>query len=140
MDRRDLGPTDIGGRGSNVRPLRPTSSGGRVPPHNLQAEESVLGAILLSRDALGAVVEKGLRYDDFYKPAHQHIFDTAVGVFTTGGPVDTITVADELRRAGLLDSVGGVEALHALQNADPVDRQRRRTTPRSCRTPRCCAG
>jgi replicative DNA helicase len=120
MDRRrDLGPLDASRGSSNVRPLRPGASGGRVPPHNLQAEESVLGAILLSRESLGAVIEKGLRYDDFYKPAHQQIYDTAVSVFTTGGPVDTITVADELGRAGLLDSVGGVESLHALQNLTP---------------------
>jgi len=118
MDRRSDRPSDGASRGS-VRTLRPGSSGGRVPPHNLQAEESVLGAILLSRESLGAVIEKGLRYDDFYKPSHQQIYDTAVAVFTTGGPVDTITVADELSRAGLLESVGGVEALHALQNLTP---------------------
>ncbi len=118
MDRRSDRSSDGASRGG-VRALRPASSGGRVPPHNLQAEESVLGAILLSRESLGAVIEKGLRYDDFYKPSHQQIYDTAVAVFTTGGPVDTITVADELSRAGLLESVGGVEALHALQNLTP---------------------
>src|SRR5262245_20034818 len=95
-------------------------AGGRIPPHNLQAEESVLGAILLSRDALGAVVEAGLRYDDFYRPAHQHIFDVACAVSQSGAPVDTITVAEELSRLGLLEQVGGVEALHALQNATPA--------------------
>ena len=83
MDRRSDRPSDGASRGG-VRALRPASSGGRVPPHNLQAEESVLGAILLSRESLGAVIEKGLRYDDFYKPSHQQIYDTAVAVFTTG--------------------------------------------------------
>ena len=96
------------------------AAGGRIPPHNLPAEESVLGAILLSRDALGAVVEAGLRYDDFYKPGHQHIFDVAVAVSQSGEPVDTITVAEELARLGLLEQAGGVEALHALQNATPA--------------------
>ena len=99
---------------------RRSAPSGRIPPHNLQAEESVLGAILLSRDALGAVIEAGLRYDDFYKPAHQHIFDVAVAVSQDGGPVDTITVAEEMSRLGLLEQVGGVEALHALQNATPA--------------------
>ena len=80
----------------------------------------MLGAVLLSRDALGAVIEAGLRYDDFYKPAHQHIFDVAVAVSQSGGPVDTITVAEELSRLGLLEQVGGVESLHALQNATPA--------------------
>lgn len=93
---------------------------GRIPPHNLPAEEAVLGAILLSREALGSVVEAGLRYDDFYKPAHQHIYDAACAVSQTGGPADTITVADELRRVGLLDMIGGVETLHRLQNATPA--------------------
>ena len=95
-------------------------SGNRVPPHNLQAEESVLGALLLSREAIGAVSEQGLRPDDFYRPGHQHIFDAVRSLYATGAPADTVTVADELRRAGLLDQVGGVEALHALQNATPA--------------------
>jgi replicative DNA helicase len=111
MDRRERSP----GAQSPTRP-----SAGRIPPHNLPAEESVLGAILLSRDALGAVVEAGLRYDDFYRPAHQHIFDVACAVSQLGDPVDTITVAEELSRLGLLEQVGGVEALHALQNATPA--------------------
>src|SRR6266508_264870 len=112
MDRTDFAPR---------RSTRPTGgSSGRVPPHNLSAEESVLGAILLSRDALGAVIEQGLRYDDFYKPGHQHIYDAACAVSQSGGPADTITVADELERLGLLEQVGGVEALHSLQNATPA--------------------
>ena len=92
----------------------------RVPPHNLQAEESVLGAALLSRDAIGAVSEQGLRPEDFYRPAHQHIFDAIRALYATGAPADTITVADELRRAGLLEQIGGTEVLHALQNATPA--------------------
>jgi replicative DNA helicase len=111
MDRGDDRRNDRG------RPPRPS---GRVPPHNLAAEESVLGALLLSRDAIGAVSEQGLRPDEFYKPGHQHIFDAIRALYSSGAPVDTITVADELRRAGLLDQVGGTEALHALQNATPA--------------------
>jgi len=113
MDRWE----DRGRRGERNEPRR---TGGRVPPHNLQAEESVLGALLLSRDAIGAVSEQGLRPDHFYKPGHQHIFDAVAALYRTGTPVDTITVADELRRAGLLDQVGGTEALHVLQNATPA--------------------
>ena len=106
--------------GTTRRRRAPPQSAARVPPHNLQAEESVLGALLLSRDAIGAVSEQGLRPDDFYRPGHQHIFDAIRALYSTGAPVDTITVADELRRAGLLDQVGGAEALHALQNATPA--------------------
>src|SRR5829696_1284842 len=114
MDRRDDRDRRGGDRGDARR------AGNRVPPHNLQAEESVLGAVLLSRDAMGAVSEKGLRPDHFYKPGHQHIFDAVAALYRSGNPVDTITVADELRRAGLLEQVGGAEALHALQNATPA--------------------
>jgi replicative DNA helicase len=99
---------------------RSRRSEGRVPPHNLQAEESVLGALLLSREAIGAVSEQGLNPADFYRPAHQHIFDAIRALYSSGGPVDTVTVADELRRAGLLDEVGGSEAMHELQNATPA--------------------
>ncbi|MBA3287518.1 MAG: replicative DNA helicase [Acidimicrobiia bacterium] len=112
MDRR----TDRrSGRGDE--PRRTTN---RVPPHNIEAEESVLGAVLLSRDAISAVSELNLRPDDFYKPGHQYIFDAARALYATGRPVDTITVADELRRIGLLEQIGGSEALHALQNATPA--------------------
>ena len=101
---------------SNTRSAaRPT----RVPPHNLQAEESVLGALLLSRDAIGAVGEAGLAERDFYNPANQHIFDAIRAVYTSSGPVDVVTVSDELRRNGLLDEVGGLERLNELQNATP---------------------
>jgi replicative DNA helicase len=94
-------------------------SGSRVPPHNLQAEESVLGALLLSRDAVGVVGEAGLRVRDFYSPAHQHIFDVVQALYSSSGPVDVVSVADELRRNGLLDELGGIERLNELQNATP---------------------
>jgi replicative DNA helicase len=101
-------------------PDRARRGDGRIPPHNLQAEESVLGAMLLSREAIGHVSEQGLSPADFYRPAHQHIFDAIRALYSSGGPVDTVTVADELRRAGLLDEVGGSEAMHELQNSTPA--------------------
>jgi len=100
------------------RPARRSGSG-RVPPHNLQAEESVLGALLLSRDAIGVVGEAGLEVRDFYNPAHQHIFDVIRSIYSTSGPVDVVTVADELRRNGLLEQIGGIERLNQLQNETP---------------------
>ena len=99
-----------------ARPQRPA---GRIPPHNLQAEESVLGSLLLSRDAIGLVGEAGLKVRDFYNPAHQHIFDAIRSIYSSSGPVDVVTVADELRRHGLLDELGGIERLNELQNATP---------------------
>ena len=99
---------------------RRSSSAARQPPHNLDAEQSVLGALLLSRDAMSTVAELGLTADDFYKPGHQHIYE-AVRVLTTAGqPVDPVTVAEELRRSGLLDDIGGATYLLELQAATPA--------------------
>jgi len=105
--------------GGGGRRREQSSSRGRVPPHNIEAEESVLGALLLSREAIGAVSEMGLQPQDFYRPAHRHIFDAVRALYSSGAPADTVTVADELRRAGLLAEVGGPEALHELQNNTP---------------------
>jgi replicative DNA helicase len=99
-------------------PLRPLSSPGRVPPHELDAEESLLGAMLLSRDAIAAAVEC-CRAEDFYKPAHAHIFAAVTALYTRGEPADPVTVADELRRAGLLEAVGDPSVLVSLQVNTP---------------------
>jgi replicative DNA helicase len=93
---------------------------GRVPPHNLNAEESLLGALLLSRDAVGQVAELRMQPEHFYKPAHQHIYAAIRGLAANGDPVDAVTVADELRRSGLLDEIGGAQTLLELQNATPA--------------------
>ena len=92
----------------------------RVPPHNLDAEESLLGALLLSRDAVGTVAEMGLSADEFYKPAHQHVYDAIRVLMSAGDPIDAVTVADALRRGGLLEEIGGLEMLLDLQNATPA--------------------
>ena len=84
----------------------PPRPAGRVPPHNLEAEESLLGAMLLSSDAIAAAIEI-VTVDDFYKPAHGHIFDAITSLYAQGEPADPVTVAEELQRAGLLESVGG---------------------------------
>lgn len=93
---------------------------GRVPPHNLHAEESLLGAMLLSRDAILQVTDVRLLAEEFYKPNHQHIYAAMRGLTANGEPVDVVTVADELRRSGLLESVGGAQILLEMQNATPA--------------------
>jgi replicative DNA helicase len=80
----------------------------------------LLGALLLSREVVGTVSELGLLVDHFYKPAHQHVYAAIRGLMTTGQPVDVVTVADELRRTGLLDEIGGAQMLLELQNATPA--------------------
>ncbi|MCA1674910.1 MAG: replicative DNA helicase [Actinobacteria bacterium] len=94
--------------------------GSRVPPHNLQAEESLLGAMLLSRDAIVSAVEVQLGPDDFYKPIHGHIFEAITSLYARGEPADPVTVADELRRAGLAEVVGGPAVLVSLQANTPA--------------------
>jgi DnaB-like helicase N terminal domain/AAA domain len=96
----------------------------REPPGDVDAERSVLGALLLGHgvgiDAVITVNNLGLRPGDYYRPGHQHIAAAIVTVHERGDPVDTIVVADELRRAGLLDEIGGTTVLHELQNQTPT--------------------
>lgn len=96
------------------------SERGRVPPHNLEAEESLLGAMMLSREALTAAVEARLENHDFYKPAHGIIFDASYSLHSRGEPVDPVTVAEELRRADRLDGIGGRAALMRIQAGTPA--------------------
>ncbi|MBU1865112.1 MAG: replicative DNA helicase, partial [Actinobacteria bacterium] len=91
---------------------------GSVPPHNLEAEESVLGAVMLSADAANEALER-LKPEDFYKPAHQSIFDAITRLYDGSQPIDAITVSDALRRSEQLDRVGGVEYLTALLERVP---------------------
>src|SRR5437764_10987117 len=97
-----------------------TSTKPRVPPHNLQAEESLLGAMLLSRDAIVAAVEVQLSADDFYKPAHGHVYDAITSLYAAGEPADPVTVAESLRRAGVLDTIGGPATLIGPQAGTPA--------------------
>lgn len=91
----------------------------RIVPHDLHAEESLLGAMLLSRDAIVEAVQI-CGSDDFYKPAHGHVFDAITSLYAQGEPADPVTVADELRRAGLLEAIGGPPVLISLQANTPA--------------------
>ncbi len=95
-------------------------TGARVPPHNLQAEESLLGAMLLSTEAIGAAVEAQLSASDFYKPAHGHVFDAITALYGDGQPADPVSVAEALRRAGHIEAIGGAGALISLQAGTPA--------------------
>ena len=85
----------------------------RTPPQDLQAEQSVLGAMLMSKDAIGEVVEI-VKGQDFYRPANEQIFDAIVDLYGRGEPADAITVADELTKRGELGRAGGHIYLHEL--------------------------
>ncbi|QGG96869.1 replicative DNA helicase [Actinomarinicola tropica] len=100
--------------------LSPRRSGARTPPHNLEVEESLLGAMLLSRDAISDAAEVGIEAGDFYKPSHGHVYDAITSLYAAGEPVDPVTVSAELQRADLLDAIGGSARLVALQSATPA--------------------
>ncbi|RIK15856.1 MAG: intein-containing replicative DNA helicase, partial [Acidobacteria bacterium] len=85
----------------------------RLPPQDVAAEQSALGAMLLSKDAIGECSEI-VRAQDFYRPAHEQIYDAVIDLFSRGEPVDAITVADELTKRGDLARVGGTAYLHQL--------------------------
>ena len=91
----------------------------RVPPQNVEAEESLLGAMLLSKDAIATAVET-VAVGDFYKPAHAHLFEAIVTLYGAGEPVDPTTVAEALRRTGVLDALGGRNAILRIQVATPA--------------------
>jgi replicative DNA helicase len=93
--------------------------GSRIPPHDLTAEESLLGAMMLEPEAIASAAGV-LRADDFYKPAHAHIFDAVHALYAAGQPVDPVTVADELRRNGLLETVGGHQVLVDIMASTPA--------------------
>ncbi|MCB1031120.1 MAG: replicative DNA helicase [Acidimicrobiales bacterium] len=102
-----------------VRRTGPRAQGGRVPPHNLDAEASLLGAMLLSRTAVD-VASESINSSHFYKPAHGHIYEAITSLSIQGEPVDPVTVADELARHDLLEVVGGPAALIELQANTPA--------------------
>ena len=95
------------------------AAAGRVPPHDLEAEESLLGAMMLSAGAI-ADAAGVVSASDFYKPAHGHVYDAVHTLYASGQPADSVTVADELRRAGLLEAIGGHAVLAQIMSSTPA--------------------
>jgi hypothetical protein len=91
---------------------------GRVPPHSIAAEESLLGAAMLSKAALEVLATR-TDPSDFYKPAHGHIAHVLKRAFEEGWPPDAVTVAAELEKAGLLDAIGGPATLATILASTP---------------------
>src|SRR3954463_12445458 len=92
-----------------------------VPPQNLDAEESVLGAMMLSPLAIGAVTEStSLSASDFYRESHGHVYKAILSLYAKGEPVDAITVVDELDRSSTLEAAGGAERVHELAALVPA--------------------
>ena len=111
--------SDFSDRPERSSAPRTTRTDSRVPPHNLDAEASLLGAMLLNEEPIGLAIEQQLVPEDFYKPAHGHVFAAIKVLSQAADAVDVVTVADELRRHNLIDELGGLNFLLELQNATP---------------------
>ncbi|RUR03206.1 replicative DNA helicase [Labedella endophytica] len=93
--------------------------GERTPPHDMLAEQSALGGMMLSKDAVADVVET-VRGGDFYVPKHEIIFDALLSLYSHGEPTDVIAVTDELIKTGDLQRAGGADYLHTLTALVPT--------------------
>jgi replicative DNA helicase len=92
---------------------------GRTPPQDVAAEQSVLGGMMLSKDAIADVVEV-LRSNDFYRPAHELVYDAVLDLYGRGEPADAVTVSAELTKRGELNRIGGPAYLHTLISSVPT--------------------
>jgi len=92
---------------------------GHVPPHNLEAEESVLGAMVISPNAIAAVSEI-LTPDDFYRDSHRAIYRCILALYARGDEVDAVTLSAELEHEGILERVGGKATVHTLVEIVPA--------------------
>ena len=128
MAQKDLFITDVSpGSGEPKRMLEspgmaqlaPVPSSAPVPPQNLEAEESVLGAMMLSPGAIGAVSEI-LDAKDFYRESHAKIYRAALALYAKGEPVDAITLTDQLQERSELEDVGGRVRLHEIAALVPA--------------------
>jgi replicative DNA helicase len=91
----------------------------RMPPQDLAAEQGVLGGMLLSKDAIADVIDS-IKGRDFYKPAHELIYDSILDLYGRGEPADAVTVADALNKHGELSRIGGAPYLHTLMASVPT--------------------
>ncbi len=89
---------------------------GRVPPHSIEAEQSVLGSMLKDKEAINTALEI-IKPEDFYKEANREIYEAMIVLFNKNEPVDLITLSEELKRRGTLDNVGGVTYLANLSSS-----------------------
>ena len=91
----------------------------RTPPQDIAAEQSVLGGMLISKDAIADVIEQ-LKGTDFYRPAHEAIYDTILDLYGRGEPADAITVVAELTKHGEMGRIGGAPYIHTLISMVPT--------------------
>jgi replicative DNA helicase len=106
---------------ATIEAPRTANGGGATPPHSIEAEQSVLGAILLTdRTLYGLVIEDGLRADDFYRDQHRLIYEAMLDLYGRSEPVDVLTVTEALRQSSRLEDAGGEASVHGLSGAVPA--------------------
>lgn len=105
-------------RNQKPRTDYPQTTQGRVPPQSLEAEESVLGSVLLDNQSINVCLER-IRAEDFYKAAHQTIFEAMTTLSDKREPIDIVTLGQQLRSMGQLENVGGAQTLSYLASAVP---------------------
>ncbi|HEU0205995.1 MAG TPA: replicative DNA helicase [Pseudolysinimonas sp.] len=119
MSIAHLGLADQRYPAGDQRPAAEGWQGERTPPHDLLAEQSAIGGMLLSKDAVADVVET-VRGIDFYIPKHEVVFEAVLTLYSHGEPTDVIAVTDELTKTGQLQRAGGAEYLHTLTGLVPT--------------------
>ncbi|NLD50507.1 MAG: replicative DNA helicase [Clostridiaceae bacterium] len=92
---------------------------GRIPPQNIEAEQSVIGAVLLDKEVLSNITEV-ISSQDFYREDHKEIYEAVMDLYERGEPIDLITVSEQLKLRGTLEGVGGLEYLTNLAGAVPT--------------------
>ncbi|MCX7923020.1 MAG: replicative DNA helicase [Clostridia bacterium] len=92
---------------------------GRIPPQNIEAEQSVVGSMLLDKEVIPSITEI-LKSEDFYREDHREIFEAIIDLFDKAKPIDLITVSEQLKLRGTLDSIGGLEYLTNIATAVPT--------------------
>jgi replicative DNA helicase len=98
-----------------------SAPGGLLPPQSLEAEQSVLGAVLLSDSVLYSLrIELSLQPEDFYRPQHAAVYTAMLSLYEQGEPVDKLTVTEKLKETAQLEAAGGAAAIEALAAAPPV--------------------
>ncbi|MFR8620050.1 MAG: DnaB-like helicase N-terminal domain-containing protein, partial [Romboutsia timonensis] len=91
----------------------------RIPPHSVESEQSILGSILLDKEAIITVSET-INPDDFYKEAHKIIYESMIKLSNKSEPIDLITLTEELKKQGHLDDVGGISYITSLSTIVPT--------------------
>ncbi|MEE8484834.1 MAG: replicative DNA helicase [Nitrospinota bacterium] len=104
---------------TELRPRQQTGIG-RIPPHNLEAEQSVLGGILFDNSALPRAIESLKTGEEFYKPAHKTIYAAYLDLFNKSEPIDLMTVSERLRKNKQIDEIGGLDYLASLMETFPT--------------------